>query len=61
MISWWGGYLWSNWPILEEIDQCLSLVKQSIIFDVFFAKISQFPCLCIIGYASDLLHEDMFT
>ena len=38
------------------------ITGQSTTFDVvYFAEIRQFPCLCIIGYANDLVHQGMFA
>ena len=61
MIVWWGGYLWSNWPILKENNDRLPLAISTNLKAVFRAIISQYSTLRITDWASDLDYYSVFA
>ena len=61
MISWWGGYLRSNSPILKESNDVLPLAIFRNLKTVFQAKIGQNPTLCISDKARDFNYCSVFA
>ena len=55
MISWWGGYLESNWPILKQISEHLPLAKCKNVKIVFQLKTKPFAAQCIIQWSYNLV------
>ena len=61
MISWWGGYLGSNWPILKQISEYLPLAKCKNVKIAFQLKTKPFAAQCIIQWSYNLVWKAVFT
>ena len=60
MISWWKGYLGSNWPILKQISEHLPLAKCKNVKIVFQLKTKPFAAQCIIQWSFNLVWKAVF-